>query len=1382
MKPRKWVLYLCAILTILSVVFFVSIRYLEKNSNLESVLEKKISPAVGGLFSFDEIEFGLFSITIKNVTVVLPRNAFTIDVKDVRVGFSLWKLVRNRGDFEKSISKIILLEPRLAVLIDSTLVPTPQDEKKDSSVTEVLSPEAFGVNYLIVKNGEARLIEKNGAFVSIGDHLNGKMWSQYEDLYFELEGKLASHRRNLNLSGVVGSETTRLSFLMEKAKISRPVRLQSLKITRGTFSGLFELVVMSDSAGMPLFDTQGSLHISRGTAQITGVDEAVKDIEVAVTMDSTVWNLDSLKLKWSGLSCKGTGKWDIGKGEGGILNLYAEDIRPERLFPDMPELISKNLFGTGWLGITLRSKADFSKVTARIHGGGINLLERPVTSLQLSLLLEEQKKLTVDSLEITTDLFTVKADATYTFSTEPSYFVNWRCDIDSIPPLPVLEGDFEARGQLWSRTGGIEMNTHINGENLRLFSFPMGNQGILITGTDKKLRIVNQLNRQNDIIFTGFVENPFSLNPLVEISSQLNKRYIKLFIGENSIIDTSVIDVYDINTLFSGSAKAWHTEVSSRIRSENVFGELVLTAERKNPQTLVDWKLYDRGLFLGGKPFPVSMQGKADTNQIIVDSASLLRAVSASGNIFLSQSNTVQAEIMCDRLSLSDFSTWFLKEKITIDGGVVSGVARINGSLKCPSVQSQLHLDNCIIGGYKNLKTDLVISNDCEQLKILPFVIRNQERVVFEFDSVTVSENRFELGVQFEDISVKDIMEPFVEDELPVEALISGSAHSTKEGFPLDLKIESPRLKVDSLVLDSLRLLGSINENQCIIKSFTAKDSQRTSFSLSGRIPWVFLGDQLPENDTLTMAGNITGDILASLEHNLFSPIGGTGKGEIHFSCFADHDGLQITRLFAHIPEGVLTLNPFVASPITDFSFKVALADSNQVETRFAGDIDKRPIVVYSNHSVPQGYESFKIGPLDFGVLQVATPDQGVNLHLPGFQQPGELVDVEFSGKKPFDAFTLSGPPDKLKITGKWILRSGEFTYPFVENDEVPWPFDPYPYVTWEMDIQPGNRKVLYFWDLMRKKRRLFRFFEASLDPTTIVKVRGRMMNKNFRLLGGIRSYKGSVFFGRVFDRRFEVGLDFIPQPMAGGGYDNMPVMWGSAEAFSDTSRFDRITLTLQIQDPVTGAVSERGRVKMIPRSADSRLATSGDSIPNFIFNLSSDLEEIAGSSQRELFQEAGLRITTLEGAGAFVSDFGEKYLHRMLFQRLEKKLAKKLGLDVISFETSFASNYFNNFYNRQFGDNNRQLGLLAFANVGVTVGRYFLNDYLFLKARGELIPIEELLTPEYSFGLEFQPVQYLLMDVNYGIHRENETIVHDPKLNLQLRLPITRFRNFFNF
>jgi hypothetical protein len=392
----------------------------------------------------------------------------------------------------------------------------------------------------------------------------------------------------------------------------------------------------------------------------------------------------------------------------------------------------------------------------------------------------------------------------------------------------------------------------------------------------------------------------------------------------------------------------------------------------------------------------------------------------------------------------------------------------------------------------------------------------------------------------------------------------------------------------------------------------------------------------------------------------------------------------------------------------------------------------------------------------------MSTPRHGIDIHIPGFTEIGAVSDVEFAPKAPWPEFALSGPVDKLCISGTWILRSLDITFPMLDNVETHVFFDPFPYITWNFDMRPGNRKVKYYFDT-GKNRNLMRLVEIYFDPVSVLSLRGRDIDKTFKIINGLRSSTGSVFYGRTFDRNVDIGLDFVPRALPGGnGYDNVPIIWGSAEAISDTSRFDRIKLTLLVRDSITGALSEKGRFYDIH------------------FRVGSNIEDFPGETQKKFVTEEQKRYGSVPGAGTFMSTVGEQYLHRILLQNMERRLAKTLGLDVINIETSIASNYFNRLYNRQFEMN--RWDYLALANVGITMGRYILNDKIFLKWRTELVPIDTALQPQYNVGFEFQPLQYFLMDVNYGIHMGDKTLEYNPQLNLELRLPIKDIRKYFAF
>src|SRR5271157_1935603 len=115
MKPRRWVIVVFACLLAAAAGTVVGVRHLEKSRNIERVLVQRLSAATGGEFSVGRVRLGFFSVFLENISASLQTNSLNASVRDIEVAFSLWKLIATRGDFGRSISKIILFSPALEI-------------------------------------------------------------------------------------------------------------------------------------------------------------------------------------------------------------------------------------------------------------------------------------------------------------------------------------------------------------------------------------------------------------------------------------------------------------------------------------------------------------------------------------------------------------------------------------------------------------------------------------------------------------------------------------------------------------------------------------------------------------------------------------------------------------------------------------------------------------------------------------------------------------------------------------------------------------------------------------------------------------------------------------------------------------------------------------------------------------------------------------------------------------------------------------------------------------------------------------------------------------------------------------------------------------------
>ena len=115
MKPRRWVIVVFACLLAATAGTVVGVRHLEKSRNIERVLVQRLSAATGGEFSVGRVRLGFFSVFLENISASLQTNSLNASVHDIEIAFSLWKLIATRGDFGRSISKIILFSPALEI-------------------------------------------------------------------------------------------------------------------------------------------------------------------------------------------------------------------------------------------------------------------------------------------------------------------------------------------------------------------------------------------------------------------------------------------------------------------------------------------------------------------------------------------------------------------------------------------------------------------------------------------------------------------------------------------------------------------------------------------------------------------------------------------------------------------------------------------------------------------------------------------------------------------------------------------------------------------------------------------------------------------------------------------------------------------------------------------------------------------------------------------------------------------------------------------------------------------------------------------------------------------------------------------------------------------
>jgi hypothetical protein len=1391
-------------------VLYESVRYIEKNRHLEQFLTAQLSAAGAGDVTVGQVKLGFFSVYLQNVKASLSMHAYSLNIRDIKIAFSLVKLFSTRGDFGKSISKIILVSPA----VDFRLFAAPSLSLAHSvppmkSATLFAAFRSLPVDFLLVRKGTVTVSGGGGtAPMVLGEDLSGRLWEDAAGVSMEMRGKMASKKKNMALSAVFSrtGRDHRVSIRIDKARISKPLQLGHARIVSGVLDGVVELS-FPDSLTAATFESNGWVRIFQGSCAIDGVDSSVSSIGLHVTLANTTLRVDSLRCGLNGMEFLGKGDWDISSvpaAESGLL-LRCQGVRPQQL-TFIPSAVVENLSGLGWLEMKLIKQKRTGNRRFSFQGGGISIAGLPIT-MAYGAGRWEGSQATVDSISVEGPGVAIRSSGIVNYEKPPvAYTLSYTCRMDSLQAVRLLRGQITVTGSARGLGTNYTCDAVVCSRALSYDGIPLGSPEIRVSmSRDKPLSFSSSSSNANFVTVMGMIDSIGKRGPpLVTCNAVIGATTMRALISRVVSVTEKQIDSAWAKAAFRGTTSAFSVNGAVGVSlpagpaMPRVNGPLGIQIDKKENETNLRWQLFPQGLTVSGIAVAMRGQGTVCADSLSIDSLTMLSGVKASGSVRFGATADILMNISLHDVALAQINTLAFGGRLPFKSGSMNGTMRILGPVTHLHTDSDAHLRGVSLGPWANLETDVICATRDTVFTVMPLVIRHDGRTLVKMDTIS-NRNGLSFSGVFQDVEifplVKDALpEDFVKEGHIISGTVSGRFESrgspknasTDAGIAVDVSVRSGRIGVDGWGLDSVVAGLVCGEKGMTLRSLTANDSTRARIKAGGFVPWSAFSDEQPDDDTLALWATMTGDLIASTERNasvpFHLPISGHGLGTIDIAVKGVAGVISVSKAVLQIPRGVLRVKPYVPEDIKDFSMKVTMDNATRaadvksednedagaspenakVSVVMKGTIGRRPVQIHSTHDIPPGFEPITLGFIDIGALLMSTPRHGIDIHIPGFTEIGAVSDVEFAPKAPWPEFALSGPVDKLCISGTWFLRSLDITFPMLDNVETHIFFDPFPYITWNFDMKPGNRKVKYYFDT-GKNRNLMRLVEIYFDPVSTLSLRGRDLDKTFKIINGLRSSTGSVFYGRTFDRNVDIGLDFVPRALPGGnGYDNVPIIWGSAEAISDTSRFDRIKLTLLVRDSITGALSEKGRFYDIH------------------FRVGSNIEDFPGETQKKFVTEEQKRYGSVPGAGTFMSTVGEQYLHRILLQNMERRLAKTLGLDVINIETSIASNYFNRLYNRQFEMN--RWDYLALANVGITMGRYILNDKIFLKWRTELVPIDTALQPQYNVGFEFQPLQYFLMDVNYGIHMGDKTLEYNPQLNLELRLPIKDIRKYFAF
>lgn len=1332
---RPWIPITAIVIALL--LFFGNRWYRspEVQQKIRSTVEATLSDVIAGDAKIDSIHIGLLSVHVSGLDLNIPLNALEISVDEIQIGFSLAALLKKEWKPQELMDRITVVRPHITITPGKSAQQT-QQNGQIPTVHEMIPFRKASMKECIVS-----LRRPNGAELITVRGLDGEIYRVENDAEIKLNGAVSSLLDNFSINAYLSDdvEEQRLSVRLKGVQLDDLVSTQELTV-QGSVDGSIE-VQFQEGVFPGNVKPDGWLTVKeialKDTTQ-TFVDDAI----VEFFFDEERIYSRSFRGNIPGGAFTSSVNLLLGDSVTGDISSAFELTEN----PSIPALMEV----TGSVGATVKVNShskegqELSIVGKLVHGNdsysvdGRGLIGETGVDFQRVKLNTSFGKIATE-LSFLNGALSVEGDARIRYRVSPAFTL-----AGTLPFRFFLDTKKENPPKITIDSRGLRVISESGALPLPDLKLQTIRESMMLQGKDRNMSL---------IVHVADFLNPF-----------------KLYHGELKITSPGLLQLTD----FSGQ--------------KGILKDGAVSIEVDGEEGVTSWK---SGVTASGDFGKVSLFGTGNwggkQNQFVIDNgvyewkelkvpftANLVERRKGWGITFKSNDNTLtgSGSISKDFSEILNFTgefkaipvgwlnTLLPEEEIIIRDGSVGGTVAVKGKFDSLEVEGDVALQNLSIGSLDAVHTQLYLSWKEGRGFIPPFTVSRHRQELFAIDTVLFGDT-LDYSVGITRLDLGRVLS-FMEGD-PLSGTLSGTLSGNDSATTFNVSI--PTLIRGELKLDTVSASGSIIGDELVVDSLKFKHGESNGV-VSIRYPLTNRTE-----DTLHFKVNLEGDLLESVEEFSEMGVGGTGEGSLYLDAAMASGDLILNDARLIIPQGEMTVYPYVRGTIDNFYLDVKATRSDSVSLILRGEINRKKLAVQNDYNYSKDLKPITFGNLDLGVIRLFTEEGGVPLFVPGFleNRKGNVGFIEVAGKDSIPAFTLSGtPPDDFLVTGTLLLRKAEITFPLLEDVEWLSDFDPFPFVGFDLDIQPADRSVTYFYRVGDiKKRRSIKLVECTLDPSRTVGVRGRDQDGDFRVTGEIRSYKGFLFYGKMFDQNFELGLDFSSGKTEGELHDNIPIIWGSAETFSDTNRYDRSEVVIMTRDE-EGNLHRRGRfTELIVVPASGVVEEDGN------------IDEQGA----DFYTNTGRDIAGIEGAGNTLTGIGDRYVNSFVFNYWGRQMARHMGLDMIMLETSMMSNTFNYLYDYQMDSTlGFNLGHMALANTGITVGKYVANDQLLLKMRTQFSTLDTSLIPEYKLGVEYQPLRYLWMDLNYGIKHDYNTgtVQLNPEMRLQVRMPFSKLQEMF--
>jgi len=1334
MKHRKWVLVLFTLFFLGVAGGYITYRLAGIDEKFRQIILDEIAPYVDSSSDIGSVRIDLASLHVKDARLSAPDGTFSVDIDDLRLGYSLPNLLRHGFKPGRVAREILLIHPRLIIR------EMPATFKPDTLVGDInpfrhILHTFSGIRQITVSRGEILLEDTNQVRIRLAHGLRGRFLASPSDsASLRFSGQFfESEEDNLEMTGALDLIEGRAITVNAVLKESAPPETLPL------FLPAFIRVASGRMRG------EGRYVRGRGAA---GFFE-LTDGRFALQESSFVFDDIALRADLTGRNIGIQGR--IGDFNGSIFSLSGtvrNILNPaltihavcdsfdlatffSRAAPDLRIPITGRAgfqFSLSGPPDSLVSAGKMASENIRISGIPFKHMGADVRIAGRLLTLQGQavqEKGATLGLHSVFDLNNLK---------DPDVRMDVAMQGPYHPMLPsriqktvhAFDGalDIQVRGPLSNPSGRIEGNLILSSRD---------NRQIRLTPavSYQDHRCQGEILSSDLVHVTGNAEN---------ILTHDYRWRMQIIHGENLLTyltgaaNQDWLEGVEASASLSGERQKWRFSLKTHRRRHPVKGPLFNLVAEAN-RTGVSPTGHLRATYHGTGPDSLQMTSefRTDDRYLVVRNFNVEDLLTAELKYPVQEDDVITGGAVFRSLSLSRLHPFL--SSLSPFAGLMDGRIQIEGTGAFPVISTRIGLTDGRIYGNGIFEGDFSGKWDTKGLRSLTCGLNRNDIPILagQVDRTTGDTLSGGFGGSHVLLGPDQIRLSETGD------LLQGSA-----SFQVSVSGPSSDPVIDGAVSISQGALGPILFQDLKVGIRDASDStgsrilsvrqgilRRTDgfvMTADGRIP------RSAEGDTdlrIEARGNVLGPLSALVPIVRRSQ----GDGTLRLRLAGRPGAWVLGEGDLSLSSGNLELDVLVRS-LTHLQGHIDL----DRESRFLridsliARVDGHRLRI-SNVPALDGFIPLSLDTLGLtlGILQVRMANRGIPVHIPRLMEPGDKGLIHLSGNSPGEPFLIAGPLPHPVFQGVLGLSNCRFTYPFlpVSGDRDSGPeMDVLTKIDWNVRVLPA-KDVHYVRSIQSPLGNVF------LD----LKLRERHGDMNFQ--------------GIYDEDQFQV-------------WGSLASGEGTIEAINQYFKPQQITFEYPkgVEDPIlsgrafTTVIDSMGMpstVWLILTNLDATPGKEGQggALDRIVFRFETDNPNL-GRSEADIlaalgYSESQIRDRAYDAIGLQV----ENRVFRPLFRPIENQLRRRLGLDLVRFSSMFSRNLMQ-FRTREDEDLPLDPKWL-FRSTRLTLGKYLAPGF-FLIYSGQLesdmgiqyrlhgIGIRHALTLEYSI----RPDLFLEMEYTY--------------------------------